>query len=803
MDRRLPASTLTDAQPSLLQRRFALVVIALLVLYSLSVLPIASQPGPVWPSFIGIYQAAIIVCDLLTAILLLYQFRILHQVSLLILGTGYLFTALIACTHLLSFPGLFGEQGLIGGPQTTNWLWIIWHGGFPLFVLGYVCAERKGWVASRERMAMASLLAVCGVIGLVGTGTLLATSHLLPQLISGRNFNRVNESGIGPALALLCLTSLLLIARERGRSVIKLWLAVAMLAFSLDVLHTLHSGARFAVGWYAARGNSFVASIVILTVYVVENGVLLRHWIASSTELAQANAKLFEANRALQKALERRQEAEQALHHAKNKAEEILSSITDGFYALDADWRFTYINQRARTILGRSLPEVMGRHFFAVFPQVRDTEVHAAFRRVMDLRRPENLDFISPILKRWTSFSVYPAGDGGISVYFRDISDRKAAEQALIAAKEEAERANQAKSQFLASASHDLRQPVQSLYFFHEAIAGKVRNHPAAPLVANMQSALDAMKSLLDGLLDISKLHAGTVVVEKSTFPAALLLARIVAENTPRAAAQGIALRFVPSRAWVCSDLAQLERMLRNLVDNALKYTPEGGAVLLGCRHAGNLIRILVADTGPGIPENSRDIVFEEFVQLDNPERDRSKGLGLGLAIVRHLARLLDHSVTLQSKVGHGTCVSISVPAARRRRDKSVQAVPVDLPGSAGMALVVDDEALVLVGVRAMLEGWGWEVIAADSGREAVRLVSGIARPPDVIIADYRLRHGETGVRVIRDIHGVCGVAIPALVLTGDTSPGSIAECTGSGFALIHKPVDAVELRVALKKLQA
>jgi CheY-like chemotaxis protein len=195
--------------------------------------------------------------------------------------------------------------------------------------------------------------------------------------------------------------------------------------------------------------------------------------------------------------------------------------------------------------------------------------------------------------------------------------------------------------------------------------------------------------------------------------------------------------------------------------------------------------------------------VFEEFIQLDNPERDRSKGLGLGLAIVRHLARLLDHPVTLRSKVGHGTCVSISVPVARQRRDKSLQALPVDLPGSAGMALVIDDEALVLVGVRSLLEGWGWEVLAADSGQEAVRLVSGSARPPDVIIADYRLRHGETGVRAIRDIHGVCGVAIPAVVLTGDTSPDSIAECAGSGFALLHKPIDALELRGALTKLRA
>lgn len=669
MENRLPATTLSDAEPSSPQRRLALAIMAGLILYSAAVLPFASQPGPEAPSFIGIYQTAVIICDLLTAVLLLFQFRHFRHTGVLVLGAGYLFTGLIAIVHMLSFPGLLAPQGLIGGPQTTNWLWIIWHGSFPLFVLGYLLVDRTGWVVKQPQVRRVGWTAVGVVAALLGIASTLAITEWLPPLISGGNFNRINETGIGGGLVLLCLAVLALTVRERGRSVIRLWLMVAMLAFGLDVFHTLNSGARFAVGWYAARGNSFVASILVLAVFVIENGILLRHWVLSSTQLAETNAKLLRANAALEQALVERCRIEDALRQAKTKAEEVLTSIADGFYALDGEWRFTYINLRAQDILGKTPGEVMGRQFFDVFPQVRGTEVDEIYGRVMATRQPADFDYISPILKRWTSFRVYPTGDGGISVYFRDISDRKAAEQALIAAKEDAERANRAKSQFLAAASHDLRQPVQSLYFFHEALAGKLRGHPGAPILATMQTALDALKSLLDGLLDISKLHAGTVTIETSAFPIAVLLDRVVAEYAPRAMACGVALRLVRSSAWVHSDPAQLERIVRNLVDNALKYSPDGGAVVVGCRNAGDEVLVQVVDTGPGIPPERQDAVFEEFVQLDNPERDRAKGLGLGLAIVRHLARLLGHRVMLRSRGGHGTCFSVAMPRARAGRE--------------------------------------------------------------------------------------------------------------------------------------
>jgi signal transduction histidine kinase/CheY-like chemotaxis protein len=388
------------------------------------------------------------------------------------------------------------------------------------------------------------------------------------------------------------------------------------------------------------------------------------------------------------------------------------------------------------------------------------------------------------------------------SILADSIAEREQAGADLLAAKEEAERANVAKSQFLASASHDLRQPVQSLFFFHEILAHRLKEHPCGAMVANMRSGLEALKSLLDGLLDISRLHAGAVDVQTSVFPVAAPFDRLDAEFGARAEAQGVCLRIVRSTAWVCSDMAQLERILRNLVDNALKYTPRGGAVLVGCRRAGDNLRIQIVDTGIGIPEDKQDAIFEEFVQLGNPERDRAKGLGLGLAIVRHRGRLLGHEITVSSHVGHGTTFSVTVPAARARRDARSASAQVQALQSGGLVLIVDDEALVLIGLRAMLESWGWDVLVAGSGEEAVRLVTGSSRAPDVIIADYRLRGDETGVKVVRDINGVCALTIPAIVLTGDTSPERIAECTRSGLRLLHKPVDAPALRSTLNEMR-
>nr|WP_246338179.1 ATP-binding protein [Azospirillum oleiclasticum] len=379
---------------------------------------------------------------------------------------------------------------------------------------------------------------------------------------------------------------------------------------------------------------------------------------------------------------------------------------------------------------------------------------------------------------------------------YLDITDRKRIEEELNDAKVEAERADLAKSKFLAAASHDLRQPVQSLMFFIHVLSERLADHPAASVVGTMQQALDALKSLLDGILDLSRLDAGVITPQVEPVRVGGLLNRIRAEYTPRFADKGLRLRVRHSDALVETDPALLGSILGNLVENALKYTESGG-VLVAARRRGRWLRLEVWDTGIGIAPGHLTDIFNEFVQLANPERDRSQGLGLGLAIVKRLARLLQHPMTVRSIPGRGSVFAVTVPLHAEPEaftaDDAPKAAGGD--GDARLVVVVDDDATVRVGLAAMLESWGYEVVAEAEGEAAVAALARIGRRPGVVLADYRLGEGGTGVDAIDAVRRSCGWSVPAILLTGDTAATSGLHADRAGFTIIHKPVTPVELR--------
>ncbi len=362
---------------------------------------------------------------------------------------------------------------------------------------------------------------------------------------------------------------------------------------------------------------------------------------------------------------------------------------------------------------------------------------------------------------------------------------------------EEAERASEAKSKLLAVASHDLRQPVQSLFLFVEVLSGRLQGHAALPLVNNLRQALDTLKSLLDGLLDMARLESGTIAATPVRLRLDDLISRLLAEYEPRARQKGLELRSVRSGVWVISDPSLLERILRNLIENALKYTP-AGRVLLGVRRRGAQARIEVWDTGAGIPSHQLDTIFEEFTQIKDTRTER--GLGLGLAIVKRLARLLNHQVTVRSVLDKGSVFAVVLPraAASERAVTAMHRATNDGPGdtpSSGMVLVIDDEAIILLGLKAMLEGWGYDVLAARSKDQALLLLEKDGRRPRVLLADHQLQHGQTGPEAVAVIQDRLGHDIPGIILTGDASPERKAEAERAGLRILHKPVLANELR--------
>lgn len=368
--------------------------------------------------------------------------------------------------------------------------------------------------------------------------------------------------------------------------------------------------------------------------------------------------------------------------------------------------------------------------------------------------------------------------------------------------KHAAEEANIAKSRFLASASHDLRQPVHALGMFVGALRARSMDQEARRLVEHIDRSIAAMDGLFTSLLDISRLDAGIIHTHPRPSPIAPLLARICGDHAKEATAKGIHLSHVPCSRYIDTDPTLLERILRNLVSNAVRYTDEG-RVLVGCRRRGDWLRVEIWDTGRGIPAHEQEKVFQEFYQLGNPERDRSKGLGLGLAIVKRLTGLLEIPLTLRSSPGKGTvfALSVRIAAAPHAGESEPEATIEHAVGARGTILVVDDEQAIQAAMQSLLTSWGYQAIPAGSTAEMLDQVATLATPPDLIISDYRLRDGEDGISAIRRLQSEFNEDIPGMLITGDTAPDRLKEAQESGFLLLHKPVSNSKLRAAIGNL--
>ena len=383
-----------------------------------------------------------------------------------------------------------------------------------------------------------------------------------------------------------------------------------------------------------------------------------------------------------------------------------------------------------------------------------------------------------------------------------DITERKRLEDDLRAAKAHAEQANLAKSKFLAAASHDLRQPMQSLFFFAEALRGHVHDQRGQDAMTMLERGLDTLKGLLEGLLDMSRLDAGGVKPTVEDFAVKPVLDQIGASFAPIAMAKGLELQVaVPGGVAVRSDRSLLGRMVRNLVENAIKYT-ESGVIRLECRVVDGCARLEVRDSGIGIPPDHLTRIFDEFHQVSNSERDRSRGLGLGLSIVRRLSELLDHPVNVRSTPGAGSVFSVDVPLGQMEVQGPKEpegAVPKD--GNGRFAVLVDDDEIVLLGLQSIVHGWGYETLSGGSVEQVLDRVKASKRIPDIIIADYRLREGRTGIEAIQEIRRLVGAEVPAIVLTGETGMEWQQEATGVGVGVAFKPVTPQQLHQVLRRL--
>jgi two-component system, chemotaxis family, CheB/CheR fusion protein len=493
--------------------------------------------------------------------------------------------------------------------------------------------------------------------------------------------------------------------------------------------------------------------------------------------------------------------AEREIEAARTYLDSIIATIRQPLVVLDEELRVISASSSFHRVFSVEPADVIGRCLPAAgahldVPALRDflASIQAEGATINDHEVELELPGLGrrAFLMSARVLREEPSARRKILVAIDDVTEVKREGKALEAAKSEAERANMGKSRFLAAASHDLRHPLQTITLLQGMLEKRVHDEATLKLVRRLDDTVSTMAGMLDKLLDINQLEAGIVTPAITDFPVKRLLDELRTELTYHAATDGLDWRVVPSSLTVRSDPRLLEQIVRNLLSNAVKYT-NNGKILLGCRRRGDKLRIEVRDTGPGIPELELQAIFEEFHQLDNPARERSKGLGLGLAIVQRLADLLGHKIDVRSRLGAGSVFTIEVPLGRAEVADVPEHGQNESTSSGGTILVVEDDPAVRELLQLLLDDEGHGTLVAADGRKALELAAQGA-VPSLVIADYNLPNGLNGLEVIAGLRKQLQREIPAMVLTGDISTDTLREIAGHGCVHVNKPVRAKEL---------
>lgn len=488
----------------------------------------------------------------------------------------------------------------------------------------------------------------------------------------------------------------------------------------------------------------------------------------------------------------------------------LIESAPDAMIIVDDDGEIVIVNGQAEKMFGYSREEMLGNAIEMLLPD-RIRERHVDHRKAytgqpslrpmgtgMELvgQRRDGSEFpveisLSPVTTPKASF---------VSSVIRDVTDRKRMEQEIIAARQEAERANKANSAFLAAASHDLRQPVQALSLLNGALRRTVKDERALEMIQSQDHSLTAMTNLLNSLLDISRLDAGAVIPEWEDFPMRRLVDRLSAEFARQAQHKGLEFSSSPCDSLVRSDPNLLSEIIQNLVSNAIRYTDQG-KVELRCEQVDGACHIRVIDTGIGISEDQQQAIFTEFHQV-KPKGGSKEGFGLGLAIVKRLADLLQHDVAVVSEIGDGSCFTVSMPLVESAEDYAVEDEASEQPHpdqASGLIILIEDDVNVADAWGMLLEAEGYRVATAASATEARAVINHLDDVPKLIVSDFHLLDGSTGAEAVAEIRKFYALNIPAFIVTGDTSKIVKDAQTVDNCTLLNKPVNTARLLSAAR----
>ena len=493
----------------------------------------------------------------------------------------------------------------------------------------------------------------------------------------------------------------------------------------------------------------------------------------------------------------------------------VLDSLPDAILIIDSSGNILFANHQVEALFGFGSAEIVGGPIEMLLPE-RFRHRHVGHRKdyAGNVRvRPMGAGFdLFATRKDGSEFpveiSLSPITLGGdvlVAAAIRDVTDRKQVEQAFKEARQDADRANLGKSRFLATASHDLRQPLQALSLLNGALRRMVTDDESREVVEQQHLAVDAMSRLINAFLDISKLESGAIKPELKAFELGPLFEELRREFAGMASSKGLRFSTDSPREFVHSDPALIGQVLRNLVSNAIKYT-RAGSVELRCENRGPTLRIEIRDSGVGIAADQLPHIFEEFYQVGVSPNSSREGYGLGLSIVQRIARLLDMKVEVKSVPGAGSEFSVELPIAQNAdlspAASDFQSAPALGAGGTFNLLLVEDEPAVLNAMRILFKVEGYGVVTAPSATEALDLLrDGVDF--DLIITDFHLEEGHTGTEVISVAREMMGESLKAILVTGDTS-SAVRELQGDDkLRIASKPINSGELLALVRSLLA
>ena len=788
-------------------RKLALIVVLISSAVFLAIAPFAKlQLAPV-AAFIPIYESALLLNDVITAVMLFGHFSILRTRALLMLGCGYLFTAAITIPHALTFPGVFAPGGLLGaGTQSTAWLYAFWHAGFPLCVIGYALLNARERSGPRliARPGAAIALGIAAVLAAAGAFTWLATAWhaLLPPLLLAGHYTPTGTI-VFTSTWVFSLVALAVMWRCKGRTLLDVWLMVVLCAWLFDIaLSAVLNNGRFDLGFYAGRIYGLLAASCVLVMLLLENNKLYaRLVVAHDTSLRRA-AGLQGLNAQNEERAAQYAHALEELHYKEEEIRAVVQNISDCVITIDSSGAIRSANPAIEHIFGYPPADAIGASILTLIPRLY---LHAPTGGDVEGRHKDGTSIALELTLN--DFVVH--GERLLIGTMRDIGERTQLINELKLARAYAEQANLAKSAFLANMSHELRTPLNAILGFSQILVSETLPLSAEKRLEFSAHILKAGKHLLaliNEVLDLAKVESGTLALslEAVQLPEVMLACEQMIK--PIADQRDIRVMFaMEGTLTVLADRVRLQQVLLNLLSNAVKYNRPGGAIIAACiAPEPGMIRITVQDNGHGLSEDQLAQLFQPFNRLGQ-ETGAEEGSGIGLVVTKRLVELMGGSIGVNSSVGSGSTFSIDLKAAlpvQRAEGASIpeqqRAAPAWSGAAARTLLYVEDNPANLVLVQEIIAFRSdLRVITAPDARLGIAMAR--AHLPAVILMDINLpgMSGNEAMAILRADPAMA--AIPVIALSANAMPQDIARSMAQGFSrYLTKPINVDEFFAAL-----